>query len=97
VARIVNNKSVQTDFGIYPLKFFFTKSITTTSGKEVSNRAVKKAMEEIIKNEDKQQPLADEKIVTLLEEQGYPIARRTVAKYREQLHLPVARLRREMS
>ena len=96
VARIVNNKSVQTDFGIYPLKFFFTKAITTTSGKEVSNRAVKKAMAEIIKNEDKQQPLADEKIGALLKAQGYPIARRTVAKYREQLHLPVARLRREI-
>lgn len=96
VARIVNNKSVQTNLGIYPLKFFFTKAITTTSGEEVSNRAVKKVIAEIIQNEDKQQPLADEKIVALLEAKGYPIARRTVAKYREQLHLPVARLRREI-
>ncbi|MHA7877841.1 MAG: RNA polymerase factor sigma-54 [Bacteroidota bacterium] len=96
VARIVNNKSVQTDFGIYPLKFFFTKAITTTSGEEVSNRAVKKAIAEVIKSEDKQHPLADEKIASLLKAQGYPIARRTVAKYREQLHLPVARLRRAL-
>lgn len=94
VARIVNNKSVQTDFGIYPLKFFFTEAITTTSGEEVSNRAVKKAIAEIIKDEDKHRPYADEKIVALLKVQGYPIARRTVAKYREQLRLPVARLRK---
>lgn len=96
VARIVNNKSVQTDFGIYPLKFFFSESITTTSGEEVSNRAVKKAIEELIKKEDKRKPHTDEKIVTLLKAQGYPIARRTVAKYREQLRLPVARLRRQV-
>lgn len=96
VARIVNNKSVQTDFGIYPLKFFFTPAITTTAGEEVSNRAVKKAIEGIIKAEDKQRPHADEKIAALLKAQGCPIARRTVAKYREQLHLPVARLRKEI-
>jgi RNA polymerase sigma-54 factor len=94
VARIVNNKSVQTGFGIYPLKFFFTQAITTTTGEEVSNRTVKKAIEEIIKAEDKQRPHADEKIAALLKAQGYPIARRTVAKYREQSHLPVARLRK---
>jgi len=96
VARIVNNKSVQTDFSIYPLKFFFTEAITTTSGIEVSNRAVKKAIAEIIKHEDPTKPYTDEKIVALLKEQGYPIARRTVAKYREQLSLPVARLRKEL-
>lgn len=94
VARIVSNKSVQTDFGIYPLKFFFTKAITTTSGEEVSNRAVKQAIAELIKHEDKERPHADEKIASLLKAQGYPIARRTVAKYREQLSLPVARLRK---
>ncbi|MFM2428584.1 MAG: hypothetical protein RL012_468 [Bacteroidota bacterium] len=94
VARIVNNKSVQTDFGIYPLKFFFTQAITTTSGEEVSNRAVKKAIAEIIENENKQLPHTDDKIAALLKVQGYPIARRTVAKYREQLHIPVARLRK---
>jgi RNA polymerase sigma-54 factor len=94
VARIVNNKAVQTDFGIYPLKFFFTEAIATASGEEVSNRAVKKAVAEIIQHEDKKEPYADEKIAVLLQEQGYSIARRTVAKYREQLHLPVARLRK---
>jgi RNA polymerase sigma-54 factor len=94
VARIVNNKSVQTHSGIYPLKFFFTEAITTTSGEEVSNRAVKKAISEIIRDEEKQRPYADEKIAALLKEKGYPVARRTVAKYREQLRLPVARLRK---
>jgi RNA polymerase sigma-54 factor len=94
VARIVNNKSVQTDLGIYPLKFFFTEAITTTSGEEVSNRAVKKAISEIIGDEEKEQPHADEKIAALLKARGYPVARRTVAKYREQLRLPVARLRK---
>jgi RNA polymerase sigma-54 factor len=94
VARIVNNKAVQTDFGIYPLKFFFTEAITTTLGEEVSNRAVKKAVADIIAREDKREPYTDEKIAVLLQERGYPIARRTVAKYREQLNLPVARLRK---
>lgn len=94
VARIVNNKSVQTDFGIYPLKFFFTEAITTTSGVEVSNKAVKKAIADMIKEENKQRPHADEQIATLLKLQGYPVARRTVAKYREQLRLPIARLRK---
>ncbi|XWN35642.1 MAG: RNA polymerase factor sigma-54 [Roseivirga sp.] len=96
VSRIVNNKSVQTDFGVYPLKFFFTEAISTTSGEDVSNRAVKKAIADLIKDENKQRPYADEKITVLLKEQGYPIARRTVAKYREQLGLPVARLRKEL-
>mmetsp|Transcript_9887 Transcript_9887/g.22833 ORF Transcript_9887/g.22833 Transcript_9887/m.22833 type:complete len:477 (-) Transcript_9887:3439-4869(-) len=94
VARIVNNKSVQTDFDIYPLKFFFTEGITTTFGEEVSNRAVKKAITELVALEDKQRPYSDKKLVALLEKKGYPIARRTVAKYREQLRLPVARLRK---
>lgn len=94
VSRIVNNKSVQTCCGIYPLKYFFTEAIATDSGEDVSNRAVKRAMEEIIQTENKQQPYADEKIATLLKAQGYHLARRTVTKYREQLRIPVARLRR---
>ena len=94
VSRIANNKSVQTDLGVYPLKFFFTEAITTDSGEDVSNRAVKKAIEEIIQQENKQQPYADDKIAALLKEKGYHIARRTVAKYREQLQIPVARLRK---
>ena len=96
VSRIVNNKSVQTNFGVYPLKYFFTEAIATDSGEDVSNRAVKKALSEIIQEENKQQPYADEKIAALLKAQGYHLARRTVAKYREQLHIPVARLRKEL-
>ena len=96
VSRVVNNKSVQTDFAVYPLKFFFTEGISTISGEEVSNREVKKAIADIISSEDKHHPYADEKITAMLQEQGYNVARRTVAKYREQLHLPVARLRREL-
>jgi len=96
VSRIVNNKSVQTDWGVYRLKHFFTEAITTESGEEISNRAVKKAIEELIRQENKQQPYTDDKIVALLKEKGYPLARRTVAKYREQLQLPVARLRKEL-
>ena len=96
VSRIVNNKSVQTDFGVYPLKFFFTEAISTTSGEDVSNRAVRKALADLIDREDKRHPHADEKLAALLNGQGYAVARRTVAKYREQLKLPVARLRREL-
>ncbi len=96
VARIVSNKSVQTNFGVYPLKFFFTKAIVTTSGQTVSNKAIKKYIVDIIKQEDKQKPLTDEKIAALLKDRGYPTARRTVAKYREQLRLPIARLRQEL-
>ena len=96
MSRIVNNKSVQTDCGIYPLKFFFTEAITTTSGEEVSNRAVKQALSILIQGEDKQRPYTDDRLVLMLQAAGYPIARRTVAKYREQLHIPVARLRREV-
>lgn len=96
VSRIVNNKSVQTDFGVYPLKYFFTEAIATASGESVSNRAVKKIIEEVIQQENKQQPYADDKIAALLKAKGYPVARRTVAKYREQLQLPVARLRKAL-
>ncbi len=96
VSRIVNNKSVQTDFGVYPLKYFFTEAITTDSGENVSNRAVKKAISEMIKTESKQKPYTDHKIARLLKSQGYLVARRTVAKYREQLQIPVARLRKSI-
>lgn len=96
MSRIVNNKSVQTDFGIYPLKFFFTEAIITTSGEEVSNRAVKQALSTLIQGENKQRPYTDDRLALMLQAAGYPIARRTVAKYREQLHIPVARLRREV-
>ncbi|MCG8340884.1 MAG: RNA polymerase factor sigma-54 [Cytophagales bacterium] len=97
VSRIVSNKAVQTDFSIYPLKFFFSEAVSTTSGEDISNREVKKTIIEIIKNENRHKPYSDEKIVSILKEKkGYNIARRTVAKYREQLSIPVARLRKEV-
>ncbi len=95
VSRVANSKYVQTEFGIYPLKFFFTEGIETADG-FVSNREVKKALEDIISGETKRRPLSDDKIAVLLKEKGYNIARRTVAKYREQLGVPVARLRKEV-
>jgi len=96
VSRVVSNKSVQTELGTYPLKFFFSEAISTPSGEDVSNRAIKKAILEIIKAEAKNQPYTDEKIVLLLKKKDYKVARRTVAKYREQLNIPVARLRKEI-
>ncbi len=95
VSRVANSKYVQTDFGIYPLKFFFTEGIETEDGM-VSNREVKKSLEEIINAESKRKPLSDDKIAAMLKDKGYNIARRTVAKYREQLGIPVARLRKEV-
>ena len=95
VSRVANSKYVQTEFGIYPLKFFFTEGIETEDGM-VSNREVKKALEEIIAGESKKKPLSDDKIALQLKNKGYNIARRTVAKYREQLGVPVARLRKEV-
>lgn len=95
VSRVANSKYVQTDFGIYALKFFFTEGIETEDGM-VSNREVKKALEEIITAESKRKPLSDDKIALQLKDKGYNIARRTVAKYREQLGVPVARLRKEV-
>jgi RNA polymerase sigma-54 factor len=96
VSRVANSKYVQTEFGTFLLKSFFSEGIQTESGEEVSNREVKKILEECIGNEDKHHPLADEKLAEILKENGYNIARRTVAKYREQLNIPVARLRKEL-
>lgn len=96
VSRVANSKYVQTDYGIYPLKFFFSEGIATDSGEEVSNREVKRILQETISAEDKSKPLSDQRLAEILQEQGYNIARRTVAKYREQLNLPVARLRKEL-
>lgn len=95
VSRVANSKYVETEFGIYPLKFFFTEGIETEDGL-VSNREVKKALEEIIQGESKRRPLSDDKIADMLKKKGYNIARRTVAKYREQLGVPVARMRKDM-
>ena len=91
-----NCKHVQTSSGIFSLKYFFSESLSTDSGEEVSTREVKKILSEAIDNETKIKPLTDEKLASLLKEKGYNIARRTVAKYREQLNIPVARLRKEL-
>ncbi|MBS1731541.1 MAG: RNA polymerase factor sigma-54 [Bacteroidetes bacterium] len=96
VSRVANSKFVQTEFGSYLLKFFFSESLSTDSGEEVSTREVKKILSDLIEAEDKRRPLSDELLTKKLQEKGYNIARRTVAKYREQLNLPVARLRKEI-
>ena len=94
VSRVANSKFVQTEFGTYRLKFFFSESLQTESGEEVSTREVKKILTQLIKDESKKHPYSDEKLTELLQEKGYNIARRTVAKYRELLNIPVARLRK---
>lgn len=96
VSRVANSKFVQTEFGTYRLKFFFSESLQTESGEEVSTREVKKILTDIIADEDKKHPYSDERLTAMLEEKGYNIARRTVAKYREQLNIPVARLRKTL-
>ncbi|MDQ3682522.1 MAG: RNA polymerase factor sigma-54 [Bacteroidota bacterium] len=96
VSRVANSKFVQTEFGTYRLKFFFSESLTTESGEEVSTREVKKILSNLIEGEHKKKPLSDERLTEMLQEKGYNIARRTVAKYREQLNIPVARLRKEL-
>jgi RNA polymerase sigma-54 factor len=96
VSRVASSKAIQTDFGIYPLKYFFSEGISTDSGEEVSSREVKQIIKDIIESEDKDKPFSDDKLEKILNDKGYNIARRTVAKYREQLNIPVARLRKEM-
>jgi RNA polymerase sigma-54 factor len=96
VSRVASSKSVQTEFGLYPLKYFFSEGIATDSGEDVSSREVKNILKELIDNEPKKNPLSDDKLEKYLNEKGYNIARRTVAKYREQLNIPVARLRKQL-
>ncbi len=96
VSRVANSKYVQTPYGTFLLKTLFSESLTTESGEEVSTREVKKILEEAVEAEDKRKPLSDEKLMQVLQEKGYKIARRTVAKYREQLGISVARLRKEL-
>ena len=96
VSRVANSKSVQTEFGLFPLKYFFSEGISTESGEDVSSREVKNELKELVDGENKSKPLSDDKIEKLLKAKGYNIARRTVAKYREQLNIPVARLRKEL-
>lgn len=96
VSRVANSKYVQTEFGPYKLKYFFSESLSTENGEEVSTREVKKILQDIVGDESKRKPLSDESLTHMLQEKGYNIARRTVAKYREQLNIPVARLRKEL-
>ena len=96
VSRVANSKYIQTHFGILPLKFFFSEGLQTDSGEEVSTREIKRILQDCLDNEDKRKPLTDEKLTAILQDKGYQIARRTVAKYREQLNIPVARLRKEV-
>ncbi|MFO7864801.1 MAG: RNA polymerase factor sigma-54 [Salinivirgaceae bacterium] len=96
ISRVANSKYLQTDFGIFPLKSFFSEGMQTEDGEEVSTREIKNILQECIDNESKKKPLTDEKLTNILKEKGYKIARRTVAKYREQLDIPVARLRKEV-
>ncbi len=96
ISRVANSKYIQTHFGIFSLKSFFSEGLQNEMGEEVSTREIKNILAECIENENKRKPLTDEKLVVILQEKGYNIARRTVAKYREQLNIPVARLRKEL-
>ena len=96
VSRVASNKYVSTPYGTFLIKEFFSESMKNEAGEDVSTREIKKILEESVAEEDKKKPLTDDKLAALLKEKGYPIARRTVAKYREQLDIPVARLRKEL-
>lgn len=96
ISRVSNSKYVQTNFGIYPLKHFFSESMQTDTGEEISSREVKAILKECIDSEDKRKPLTDDKLSEILQQKGYVIARRTIAKYREQMNIPIARLRKEI-
>jgi len=96
VSRVVNGKYVQTDYGIFELKYFFNERIETDDGEEISTRKVKSRIRDMINDENPKKPMSDEKISQILVSEGFPIARRTVAKYREQLNIPVARLRKNI-
>ena len=96
ISRVSNSKYVQTNGGIYPLKFFFSEAMQTSDGEDISSREVKMALKECVDSEDSSKPYTDEQLTKLLNEKGYVIARRTVAKYREQLNIPVARLRKKI-
>ncbi len=96
ISRVANSKYVQTPFGTFLLKSFFSESMQKEDGEEVSTREIKKILKDLVANEDKKKPYTDEQLAALLKEKGYPIARRTIAKYREQLDIPVARLRKKL-
>ena len=94
ISRVSNSKYVQTRWGMFPLKFFFSDGYVTESGEELSTREIKAALRDIVEAEDKRKPMSDEALCDALKQKGYPIARRTVAKYREQLGIPIARMRK---
>jgi RNA polymerase sigma-54 factor len=96
ISRVASSKYVQTEFGTILLKFFFSESLSTDSGEEVSTREVKKILSDMIEREDKTNPISDQELTDQLSKLGYNIARRTVAKYREQMNISVARLRKEL-
>ncbi len=96
ISRVANSKYVQTPYGTFLLKTFFSEGITNEEGEEVSTREIKKILMDCVEDENKAKPLTDEELMIVLKEKGYPIARRTVAKYREQLGIPVARLRKKL-
>ena len=96
ISRVSNSKYIQTHFGIYPIKYFFSEGMQTDTGEEVSTREIKTILKECLENEDKRHPVTDEKLALILKEKSYVVARRTVAKYREQLGIPVARMRKEL-
>ena len=96
ISRVVNSKYIETHFGIFPLKYFFSEGLENQQGEEVSTRELKKVLQDFVDKEDKHKPLTDDELVTLIIEKGYKVARRTIAKYRDQLNIPKARLRKEL-
>ena len=96
ISRVVNSKYIETDFGIYPLKYFFSEGMENKDGESVSTRELKKVLQECVDAEDKRKPLTDEQLVVEMEKHGYKVARRTIAKYRGQLGIPLARWRKEL-
>ena len=96
ISRTFANKYVQTEFGIFPMKFFFSDKIVNSDGAEISTREIKQKLREVVEQEDKTNPVTDDQLVEIMHQSGYPIARRTVAKYREQMGIPVARMRRQL-
>lgn len=96
ISRVVNSKYIETHFGIFPLKYFFSEGLENQDGEEVSTRELKKVLQDCVDKEDKQKPLTDDELVTIMNSKGYKVARRTIAKYRDQLGIPKARLRKEL-
>jgi RNA polymerase sigma-54 factor len=96
ISRVVNSKYIETHFGIYSLKYFFSEGLENQEGEEVSTRELKKALLECVESENKSKPLTDDELVDVMSQRGYKVARRTIAKYRDQLGIPKARLRKEL-